>query len=93
MSYGSLEKTPEKQKGESEDDFAKRLLHSSERRMGDNCDEMYLCLKASERFGNLEKRCYEGENHGSVIATALSGAIIYFLENPSHSGDLNSKGT
>ncbi|KAJ5376873.1 hypothetical protein N7509_013759 [Penicillium cosmopolitanum] len=91
MSYGSLEQVPDRQKGESEVDYEKRLRSSSERLMADNCDEIYLCLKASERLGYMRKRVYEAEDHGSVIATSLSGAILCFIENSSHSGDANAE--
>ncbi|KAJ5600566.1 hypothetical protein N7450_001633 [Penicillium hetheringtonii] len=87
MSYGSLEQTPEQQKDESADDFAKRRLSAAERRMADNCDEMYVCLKASERVGIMKKNVYEGEDHGSVIATSLSGSILFFIDNSRDSGE------
>ena len=48
--------------------------------MGDNCDQMFVRLLQSGRVRSVVRRKYEDEDHGSVIAGALSGAIFYFLD-------------
>ena len=87
MCYGSIERTLEQRKDESDDDFAKRKLNAAERSMADNCDDMYARLKTSKRVGSMKKRVYEDEDHGSVIATSLSGSILFFLDNAQSSDD------
>jgi hypothetical protein len=52
---------------------------AKERRMADNCDEMFLRLQQSGYLRSLKSRKYEEEDHGSVIAAALNGATFYFL--------------
>jgi predicted alpha/beta superfamily hydrolase len=49
--------------------------------MADNCDEMFLRLQQSGYLQSVKSRKYEEEDHGSVIAAALNGAIFYFLDH------------
>lgn len=80
MGYGSLEQSPIRQKDQSLGEFENRLAVAKERRMGDNCDHMCARLLQSQRVRSVVRRKYEDEDHGSVIAGALSGAIFYFLD-------------
>ncbi|KAJ5787562.1 esterase [Penicillium paradoxum] len=80
MAYGSLEQSPLPQKDQSPEEYEKRLAIAKERRMGDNCDQMFARLLQSGRVHSVVRRRYEDEDHGSVIAGALSGAIFYFLD-------------
>ena len=80
LAYGSLEQSPIPQKNQSEAECENRLAVAKERMMGDNCDHMFVRLLQSGRLQSVIRRRYEDEDHGSVIAGALSGAIFYFLD-------------
>jgi predicted alpha/beta superfamily hydrolase len=80
LAYGSLEQSPKRQKNQTEAEYEKRLAVAKERLMGDNCDHMFSRLVQSEQLQSVIRRRYEDEDHGSVIAGALSGAIFYFLD-------------
>ncbi|KAJ5705442.1 hypothetical protein N7455_005075 [Penicillium solitum] len=80
MAYGSLEQSPIRQRNQSLEEYEKRLAIAKERLMGDNCDQMFVRLLQSGRVRSVVRRKYEDEDHGSVIAGALSGAIFYFLD-------------
>ncbi|KAL5364353.1 Alpha/Beta hydrolase protein [Aspergillus floccosus] len=79
LSYGSREQYPVRQRDESPEQFKQRKRGAALRRMTDNCCEMYARLRAYGRL-HVEKREYADEDHGSVIAPALSGGIFYFLD-------------
>ncbi|OQE42335.1 hypothetical protein PENCOP_c004G05746 [Penicillium coprophilum] len=80
LAYGSLEQSPIRQKNQSLEEYEKRLAMVNERLMGDNCDQMFVRLLQSGRVQSVTRRIYEDEDHGSVIAGALSGAIFHFLD-------------
>ncbi|KAJ5325898.1 putative esterase [Penicillium brevicompactum] len=80
LAYGSLEQSPVLQRNQSEAEYEKRLAVAKERLMGDNCDHMFVRLMQSGQLRSVIRRKYEDEDHGSVIAAALSGAIYYFLD-------------
>lgn len=80
LAYGSLEQSPVPLRNQSEAEFEKRLAVAKERIMGDNCDHMFVRLMQSEKLRSVLQRKYEDEDHGSVIAAALSGAIFCFLD-------------
>ncbi|KAF9893150.1 hypothetical protein FE257_012562 [Aspergillus nanangensis] len=80
LSYGSREQFPVPGRGESAEHFALRRSNAELRRMSDNCCEMYERLKGSGRLRAVEKREYLEEDHRNVIASALSGGILYFLD-------------
>ncbi|KAJ6124393.1 esterase [Penicillium samsonianum] len=80
MAYGSLEQSPIPQKNQSLEEYEKRLAIVNERLMGDNCDQMFVRLLQSGRLRSVVRRKYEDEDHGSVVAGALSGANFYFLD-------------
>ncbi|KAJ5213879.1 hypothetical protein N7449_001048 [Penicillium cf. viridicatum] len=80
MAYGLLEQSPIRQRNQSLEEYEKRLAIAKERLMGDNCDQMFVRLLQSGRVRSVVRRKYEDEDHGSVIAGALSGAIFYFLD-------------
>lgn len=48
--------------------------------MADNCSELYNSLLKAGYLRVLEMKEYPDEDHGSVIAPALNGAIV-FMEN------------
>lgn len=79
LSYGSREQYPVRQRDELPEQFEQRKRGAALRRMTDNCCEMYARLRGSGRL-HVEKREYVDEDHGSVIAPALSGGILYFLD-------------
>ncbi|PYI35649.1 hypothetical protein BP00DRAFT_333682 [Aspergillus indologenus CBS 114.80] len=80
LSYGSQEQFPTRRRGESQDMYERRKRGAAQRRMTDNCEELYERLNSSGRVV-CEKRTYIDEDHGSVIAPALSGAILFFLDS------------
>lgn len=80
LAYGSLEQSPVRQKNQTKEEYEKRLAVAQERLMGDNCDHMFIRLVQSGRMKSVIRRKYEDEDHGSVIAGALSGGIFYFLD-------------
>ncbi|CAG8085811.1 unnamed protein product [Penicillium olsonii] len=80
LGYGSLEQHPMPERNQTQAEYEKRLAVAKERRMGDNCDDMFSRLIQSGRLRSVLRRKYEDEDHGSVIAGALSGAIFHFLD-------------
>lgn len=56
------------------------LCNAAKRRMADNCTEMHRRLQQTSQLRSIELREYKDEDHGSVVAAALNGGIIYFLE-------------
>ncbi|KAL4764524.1 alpha/beta hydrolase [Aspergillus foveolatus] len=80
LSFGSREQYPVRERGESDEAFKRRQRAAEQRRMTDNCEELYSELLASERLRELEVKQYIDEDHGSVIAPALSGGLM-FLSN------------
>ncbi|KAL2835834.1 Alpha/Beta hydrolase protein [Aspergillus pseudoustus] len=77
LSFGSREESPVREPGESEERFELRKRGAARRRMKGNCSELYSQLFRSERLRHVEMREYAEEDHGSVIAPALSGAIDF----------------
>ncbi|KKK19870.1 hypothetical protein P175DRAFT_0516787 [Aspergillus ochraceoroseus IBT 24754] len=80
LSLGSREQFPVRQKGESMEGFQRRVAAATRRRMTENCSELASQLTQSNRLHAVEQREYLHEDHGSVIAPALSGGIFYFLD-------------
>lgn len=80
LSFGSREQYPVRERGESDEAFKRRQRAAEQRRMSDNCGELYSELLASERLRELEVKEYLDEDHGSVIGPALSGGLL-FLSN------------
>lgn len=80
LCYGTREQFPVRDKGESDERFQRRVQSKRERRMNDNCKEMYDRLVRGGQLRSVEIREYPDEDHGSVIAAALSGSILYFLD-------------
>ncbi|KAJ5305703.1 hypothetical protein N7508_004718 [Penicillium antarcticum] len=82
MSYGSFEQHPTRKKEQSDEQYQNRLTMAKERRMAENCDEMSLRLQQSGQLRLVKNRKYEEEDHGSVIAVVLNGAIFYIIDHP-----------
>ncbi|KAL3459467.1 Alpha/Beta hydrolase protein [Aspergillus heterothallicus] len=80
LSFGSREETPVREPGESEERFELRRKGAARRRMKGNCSELYAQLLSSNRLRRAELREYPDEDHGSVIAPALSGAIEFLCD-------------
>ncbi|KAL4867043.1 Alpha/Beta hydrolase protein [Aspergillus spectabilis] len=77
LSFGSREQYPVREPGESLEKFQKRQGAAQRRRMADNCRELHAQLLATDRLRTQELREYLDEDHGSVIAPALSGALLF----------------
>ncbi|KAL4907828.1 Alpha/Beta hydrolase protein [Aspergillus multicolor] len=77
MSYGSREQAPVQGHGELPERFQIRQEAAGQRRMADNCRDLEAMLldRADGRFRAVEIREFADEDHGSVIAPALNGAI------------------
>ncbi|RDW87006.1 alpha/beta hydrolase [Aspergillus mulundensis] len=80
MSFGSREQAPVRGPGESLERFQIREEAASRRRMADNCKELREMLlgRAGSRLRAVQLREFADEDHGSVIAPALNGAISFF---------------
>ncbi|KAL2849740.1 Alpha/Beta hydrolase protein [Aspergillus pseudodeflectus] len=78
LSFGSLEESPVRQPDESDEGFELRRRGSAHRRMKGNCTQLYSRLLQSGRLQRVEMREYQDEDHGSVIAPALSGGVGFF---------------
>ncbi|KAL3490996.1 Alpha/Beta hydrolase protein [Aspergillus germanicus] len=78
LSFGSLEESPSREAGESDEQFELRRRGAARRRMKGNCSELYTRLLHSGRLQRVEMRDYPDEDHGSVIAPALSGGVGFF---------------
>ncbi|PGH28139.1 hypothetical protein AJ80_00029 [Polytolypa hystricis UAMH7299] len=72
LSYGSLEQFPRRHRNLSAEEYENVVRHAAERRMTDNCKEMYKQLRQSDKLRDLEIREYADEDHGSVTSAALS---------------------
>ncbi|KAL4952926.1 Alpha/Beta hydrolase protein [Aspergillus filifer] len=80
LCYGSREQYPVPGPGEPMEKFEKRKEAAARRRMTENCIELHLCLLESDKFSIIEMREYPGEDHGSVIAPALTGALTFLSQ-------------
>jgi predicted alpha/beta superfamily hydrolase len=80
MAYGSLEEASQSEIDQSDEKLDGRARLRKERRMGRNCEEMAHRLQESGKVGEVRMRRYEDEDHISVVAGALGGAISFFLD-------------
>ncbi|BCS30218.1 alpha/beta hydrolase [Aspergillus puulaauensis] len=77
LSFGSREQLPVREPGESLEKFERREVAARRRGMEDNCSELYDRLSKAGLLRGLELKEYLDEDHGSVIAPALNGAIVF----------------
>ncbi|KAL2827952.1 Alpha/Beta hydrolase protein [Aspergillus cavernicola] len=77
LSFGSREQYPCPEPGESQEKFESRKRAAQRRRMADNCRKVYSQLLDSNQIAQLEIKEYADEDHGSVVAPALTGAIVF----------------
>lgn len=77
LSFGSREQSPVQGPGEPLEKFERRKDAAQRRRMADNCSELYNSLLKAGYLRVLEMKEYPDEDHGSVIAPALNGAIVF----------------
>lgn len=80
LSYGSLEQFPARRHNQSLEQYEQLLCSAAKPRMADNCTEMYQRLQQTDQLRSIELREYKDEDHLGVVAAALNGGIIYFLE-------------
>ncbi|OBT64911.1 hypothetical protein VE03_06391 [Pseudogymnoascus sp. 23342-1-I1] len=80
LSFGSLEQFPARRRNQTQEEYEQVLCNAAKRRMADNCTEMHQRLQRTGQLRSIELREYKDEDHGSVVAAALNGGIIYFLE-------------
>lgn len=83
LAYGSLEQDAVRRRTETQEEFEARvallrsfgLLH-----MGDECAELMAKIGSSERLRDAELKVYEGSDHASVGAVALTDGLDYFID-------------
>lgn len=79
MSYGTLEQHPERVKGQSEKAFEATVSQAKYVRMADNVDEMSQRLERTRRIDSVKKRVFQDEDHPTVVAGALNGALYWWM--------------
>lgn len=83
LAYGSLEQDAVRRRTETQEEFEARvgllrsfgLLH-----MGEECAELMGKIGPSERLRDAELKVYEGSDHASVGAVALTDGLDYFID-------------
>ncbi|OJD14061.1 hypothetical protein AJ78_05567 [Emergomyces pasteurianus Ep9510] len=78
--YGSYEQDPHKWADESPEDFEQRLQFSHSRPMTDNAIALHRRLKESAGLRCVTVKGYQAEDHGTVMACALSRSLTTFFE-------------
>lgn len=91
LSYGTLEQDPKRQKGQTELEYAADVSVANYTRMTDNVEAMSKdleeskcdptvapALEESQCIKSVKKRVYQDEDHPSVVAPALGGALEWF---------------
>lgn len=86
MSVGSLEQKVPRRPGEGEEEYERRRKLAEERAMLDNAKALCARLQESGLLSGVVFREYPGEDHGTVMACALSRFLTSFFEGwPVHS--------
>jgi len=80
MFFGSYEQDPPQWHGETQEHYDVRKAVAAARGTGDNIKKMRKRLQDSEKLSAVTLNEYEGEDHGSVMACALSRALTTFFE-------------
>lgn len=83
LAYGSLEQDPVRRRTETQEEFEARvellrgfgLLH-----MGEECGELMHKIGSSDRLRDAELRVYDGSDHASVGAVALTDGLDFFID-------------
>lgn len=83
LAYGGLEQDAVRRRTETQEEFEARvellrsfgLLH-----MGEECAELMGKIGSSERLRDAELKVYEGSDHASVGAVALTDGLDYFID-------------
>ena len=80
ISYGSLEQFPVQRRTETEEDFEARKAIIETFKMTDNCNELYDRIHGNPRLRDVMLKEYEGQDHSSVAASAITDGIDYFVD-------------
>lgn len=83
LAYGGLEQDAVRRRRETQEEFEARvallesfgLLH-----MGEECAELMGKIGSSDRLRDAELKVYEGSDHASVGAVALTDGLDYFID-------------
>lgn len=83
LAYGGLEQNAVRRRTETQEEFEARvallesfgLLH-----MGEECAELMQKIGSSKRLRNAELKEYDGSDHASVGAVALTDGLDYFID-------------
>jgi predicted alpha/beta superfamily hydrolase len=78
--FGSLEHTVVQWHDELDEAFAQRQKVVAARKMSSNVRGLWERLKVSNRLRSVTLAEYEGEDHGTVMACALSRSLTSFFE-------------
>ncbi|KAJ7853517.1 Alpha/Beta hydrolase protein [Mycena olivaceomarginata] len=80
LSYGSLEQFPVRRRTETAEEFAARKAIIEPFRMTDNCRELYAALRGSHGLRFVGIKEYEGSDHASVAAVAITDGADFFVD-------------
>lgn len=83
LAYGGLEQEAVRRRTETQEEFEARvallrsfgLLH-----MGEECAELMAKIGSSDRLRDAELKVYDGSDHASVGAVALTDGLDYFID-------------
>ncbi|KAK2751041.1 hypothetical protein FQN57_000116 [Myotisia sp. PD_48] len=78
--FGSYEQDPPRWPGEPVDDYRKRHKAAVERGMKSNAIAMHMRLKESGKLASIIWKEYPEEDHGTVVACAVSRGLTTFFE-------------
>jgi predicted alpha/beta superfamily hydrolase len=80
LSYGSLEQFPVRRRTETAEEFAARKAIIEQFKMTDNCRELYAELRGNHRLRFVGIKEYEGSDHASVAAVAITDGADFFID-------------
>ncbi|SPO04618.1 related to siderophore esterase IroE-like [Cephalotrichum gorgonifer] len=80
IAFGTWEQDVPRQAGETEEEYQNRWNRAQERGMVDNAKALYGRLHGYDLLSGLAVKEYPGEDHGTVMACALSRFLTTFFE-------------
>lgn len=84
LAYGSLEQYPAQRRSETYDEFLERVAllrsYGVTYTMGDDCNTLFQYVKRNMKLRDAQLKTYEGSDHASVGAAALTDGIEYFAD-------------
>lgn len=80
ISYGSLEQFPVQRRTETREEFEARKAIIETFQMTDNCNELYQRIHGNRRLRDVVLKEYQGQDHASVGASAITDGVDYFVD-------------